>query len=112
MLAASLRHAQRHPCAGIIGFDGDESLQQLKRLAGVIVTKAHAEIEERTRVVGVALECEAQGGDALLGITLLEIVRTLLGQRLGFVGLLPTDDHAVVGHRHFRGSTLTDKLPD
>jgi hypothetical protein len=111
LLAAALRDTQCHPCAGIVGFDGDEPLQQLQRLASVvIVTKAHAQIEERTRVVGVALQGEPQGGDALFGIALLQIVRTLLGQRFGFVGLLPTDDHPVVSDGHFRGSTLPDEL--
>ena len=113
LLAASLRHAQCHPCAGIVGFDGDESLQQLQRLAGVVsVTEGHAKIEERTRVVGVALQGEPQGGDAFFGVALLQMVRPLLRQGLGFVGLLPADDHPVVGHRHFRRATLADKLPD
>ncbi len=38
------------------------------------------------------------------------MVRPLVGQGLGYVGLLPADDHPVVSHGHFRSATLADKL--
>ncbi len=53
----------------------------------------------------------AVGWHALFIITLLQEASPLLGQGFGFVGLLPTDDHPVVGDGHFRRATLADKLP-
>ncbi len=110
--ATSLCHSQCHPCAGIIGLDGDEPLQQLQRLLGVLLlTECHPQIVEGRNVVGIPLQGKPQDGDALVGVPLLQIGRTLLCQGFGFVRFLPTDEHPVVGDSNLSGPTLPYELP-
>lgn len=109
--AAPLRHTQSHPGTGIGRLGGNEPLQQLQRHSGLpSVTEAHAKVEERRRIVGVALQREAQGGDTLLRVAPFQEVRPLLSQRLRLAGFLPADDHPVMGDGHFGRSALADEL--